>query len=115
MVNKFKAELTKISAQLNRFLARTGNKQWPANVLDMLETKYHLLPKDLLRLWYIRHRIITSKFNAYSIFIYDWVKAYDLNVSIKEYNDLYKYPDLLLYKGYIFSSGEVSIEEIRKN
>ena len=115
MVNKFKTELTKISAQLNRFLARTGDKQWPANVLDILETKYHLLPRDLLRLWYVRRRLISNKSKTDSIFIYDQARASNQNLSIREYNDLYKYPELLLYKGYIFSSGEVSIEEIRKN
>ncbi len=115
MVNKFKTELTKISAQLNRFLARTGDKQWPANVLNILETKYHLLPKDLLRLWYVRRRLISKKSKTDSIFIYDQARASNQHLSIREYNDLYKYPDLLLYKGYIFNSGEVSIEEIRKN
>lgn len=115
MVNKFKTELTKISAQLNRFLVRTGDKHWPTNVLNILETKYHLLPKDLLRLWYVRRRLISNKSKTDSIFIYDQARASNQNLSIREYNDLYKYPDLLLYKGYIFNNGEVSIEEIRKN
>ena len=115
MVKKFTTGLTKVSAQLHRFMGRRDNKQWPANVLDILERKYHLLPRDLLRLWYIQHKIMSKKVNTYSIFIYDWKKAYDLNLSIKEYNDLSKHPDLLLYKGHIFSNGEVNIEQIRAN
>jgi len=115
MVKKFTTGLTKVSAQLYRLVGRRDDKQWPVNVLDILERKYHLLPGDLLRLWYIRRKIISKKVNTYSIFIYDWKKAYDLNLSIKKYNDLYKHPDLLLYKGYIFGNGEVNIEPIRVN
>jgi len=115
MVNKFKTGLTKVSTQLHRFMGRHSDKHWPTNVLDILETKYHLLPKDLLRLWYVRCRLISNKSKTDSIFIYDQARATNQNLSIREYNDLYKYPDLLLYKGSIFSSGEVSIEEIRKN
>lgn len=115
MVNKIKKELTRVSARLSRILTGTSNNHWPANVLEILETKYHLLPRDLLRLWYIRHRTFPGRFNMDSIFIYDWAKAYDLNISVRECNDLYKYPDLMRYKGYIRSNGEVSIEKIRNN
>jgi len=115
MVNKLKKELNRVSARLSRLLMRNGGNHWPANVLEILETKYHLLPKDLLRLWYVRRRMFPSKSKMDFIFIYDWAKAYDLNVSIRRSNDLYKYPDLMLYKGYIYSNGEVSIEKISNN
>ena len=115
MVNKIKKELNRVSAQLSRLLIRNGDHHWPANVLEILETKYNLLPKDLLRLWFIRRRMFSSKLHTDSIFIYDWAKAYDQNISIRRFNDLYKYPELLRYKGYIASTGEVKIEEIRKN
>ncbi len=115
MVNKFKMGLTNISARLSRLLIKNGNHHWPANVLETLETKYHLLPKDLLRLWYIRRKVFSNKVKTDSIFIYDWAKAYDSNISVKRYNDLNKYPDLLRYKGRISHNGEVRIEEIRNN
>ena len=115
MVNKFKTELTRVSAQLYRLVLRNGDKHWPANVLNILETKYHLRPKELLRLWYIRRRILSNEVRQDSIFIYDWAKAHDQKISIRRFNDLYKYPELLLYKGHIASDGEVKIEEISKN
>ncbi len=115
MVNKIKKELTRVSARLSRLLMRASDHHWPANVLETLETKYNLLPRDLLRLWYIRRRMLSNKARTDSIFIYDWAKARDQNVSIRRFNDLSKYPDLLRYKGYIASNGEVKIEEIRTN
>ena len=115
MVNKIKKELTRVSTRLSRLLTRAGNHHWPANVLEILETKYNLLPRDLLRLWYIRRRMLSDKARTDSIFIYDWAKAYDQNISIRRFNDIYKYPELLRYKGSIASNGEVKIEEIRKN
>ncbi len=115
MVNKFKTGLAKVSAKLSRILIKNGDYHWPANVLETLETKYHLLPKDLLRLWYIRRRVFSNKVETDSIFIYDWAKAYDSNISVKRYNDLNKYPALLRYKGRISRNGEVRIEEIRNN
>ena len=115
MVNKFKTELTRVSAQLYRLVLRNGDKHWPANVLNILETKYNLRPKELLRLWYMRRRILSNKTRQDSIFIYDWAKARDEKISIRRFSDLYKYPELLLYKGHIATNGEVKIEAISKN
>ena len=114
MVNKLKTGLTKVSTKLSRMLIN-GDPHWPANVLETLETKYHLLPWDLARLWYIRRKMLSNKVKTDSIFIYDWAKAYDDNISIKRYNDLNKHPDLLRYKGRILHDGKVRIEEIRNN
>jgi hypothetical protein len=114
MVNKFKAGLSKVS-RLSRIIIKNGNHRWPANVLETLETKYHLLPRDLLRLWYVRRKILSDKVGTDSIFIYDWAKACDSNISVKRYNDLNKHPDLLRYRGRIFNDGKVRIEEIRNN
>jgi hypothetical protein len=115
MVNKIKKELTRVSTRLSRLLVKNGKHHWPANVLETLETKYNLLPRDLLRLWYIRHRMLSNKARTESIIIYDWEKAYDQNISIRRFKDINKYPELLRYKGFIASNGEVKIEEIRKN
>ena len=115
MDKTFKTGLTKVSTRLSRILIKTGDYHWPANVLEALETKYQLLPKDLLRLWYIRCKMLSNKVKTDSIFIYDWIKAYDANISIKRYDDLNKHPDLLRYKGRILHDGKVRIEEIRNN
>ncbi len=115
MVNKFKMELTRFSAQLNRLVLRNGDKYWPENVLNILETRYHLRPKELLRLWYVRRRMLSNKTRQDSIFIFDRAKARDQKISIRRFDDLHKYPELMLYKGYIASNGDVKIEEINKN
>ena len=115
MVNKIKKELTRVSTRLSRLLIRNGGHHWPANVLETLERKYNLLPRDLLSLWYIRRKMLSSKARTDSIFIYDWAKAYDQNISIRRFKDINKYPELLRYKGFIASNGDVKIEEIRKN
>ena len=115
MVKTFKTGLIKVSSRLHRFLGSDNDRHWPARVLETLEAKYHLLPRDLLRLWYVRRRTVSDKLKTESIFIYDWASAYKRNLSIREYNDLHKHPDLLLYKGHILSNGEVRIERIRNN
>jgi len=115
MVNKLKTELNRVSAQLYRIVLRNGDRHWPANVFNILETKYHLRPKELLRLWYVRRRMLSKKMRQDSIFIYDRVKASDQKISIRRFSDLHKYPELLLYKGHITSNGDVKIEAISKN
>lgn len=115
MVNKIKKELTRVSSRLSRLLIRNGDHHWPANVLEILETKYNLLPSDLLHLWFIRRRMLSNKTRTDSIFIYDWAKAYDQHISIRKFKDINKYPELLRYKGQIASNGEVRIERIRNN
>jgi len=59
--------------------------------------------------------MLSNQVRQDSIFIYDRAKAHDQKISIRRFGDLYKYPELLLYKGYIASNGEVKIEEISKN
>ena len=49
----------------------SGNIHWPSNVLDALETKYHLLPEEMLRLWYVRERFADGKYGKESLLIYD--------------------------------------------
>ena len=115
MVNKLKTELNRVSAQLSRLVLRNGDKHWPANVLNILETKYHLRPKELVRLWYVRHRVLSNKRRQDSLLIYDRAKAHDQKISIRRASDFYKYPELLRYKGHIGSNGDVKIEEISKN
>lgn len=115
MVQKYKILLDKMYTRLHVILGENGDKHWPAKVLDVLETKYHLLPKDLLRLRYVLRRRSFGRSNIYSIFIYDSASAYERKISIRNYHDLYEYPDLLLYKGDILNDGAVHLAKVRNS
>ncbi len=112
MWNKTKLMLSKVSGLLktNNLL---NNKRWPAYVLSTLEEKYHLTPKEMLRIWYIRRRISNGKYPIDSLFIYDWVKAREKKISVISIGDLYNNSDLLLFKGKIFGDGSIHLERIR--
>jgi hypothetical protein len=88
-------------------------KHWPTRVLDILETKYHLLPKDLLRLGYIRRRLSAGKFSMDYIYIYDRTTSWEKNLSISSYQDISKNNRLLLFKGNIYPDGSVRLEKVR--
>ena len=111
MDNIYKTLLTKAFTPLKRYMGENGDKHWPAKVLDTLETKHHLFPKDLLRLWYIKRRISAGKLNMDCIYIYDWVTSKEQNIPISNYRDLSKNYKLILFKGNIFQDGSVYLEE----
>ena len=93
---------------------RTGDqKSWPARVLDILETRYHLLPRDLLRLGCIRRRLSAGKFTMEYIYIYDRTVSQERNVPIRGYHDLSRNDQLLLFKGNITPDGTVYLERVR--
>lgn len=112
MRNKSKILLRKVSSLL-RINNIFEDGHWPAYVLNILETKYHLTPKEMLRLWYIRRRISNGKHPVDSLFIYDWVKASEKRISVRSRTDLYDNSDLLLFKGNIFGDGSVHLERVR--
>jgi len=113
MVKTYKTLLTQAFTPLKRYIGENGNKHWPAKVLDILETKYHLLPKDLLRLWYVQRRISTGKLNMDCIYIYDWMTSQEKNTPISNYHDLSKNHKLILFTGNIFQDGSVYLKKIR--
>ena len=113
MAKIYKTLLTKALTPLKRYMGENGHKHWPAKVLDILETKYHLLPKDLLRLWYVQRKIFAGKLNMDYIYIYDLVTSQELNIPINNYHDLSKNYKLILFKGNIFQDGSVYLEKVR--
>lgn len=90
----------------------SGNSHWPSRVLDTLETKYHLRPEEMLRLWYIRERVSGGKYGKESLLIYDRMQALEQQVSIKNSSDLYTNTDLLLFTGNLFWDGSVRLEKV---
>jgi len=113
MDNIYKTLLTKAFTPLKRYMGENGDKHWPAKVLDILETKYHLLPKDLLRMWYVKCTIPAGKLNMDYIYIYDCVMSQGQNIPINNYHDLSKNYKLILFKGNIFLDGSVYLEKVR--
>ena len=112
MRNKTKILFRKVSGLLkinNMF----NDYHWPAYVLSTLEEKYHLTPKEMLRLYYIRRRISSGKYPVDSLFIYDWVRASEKKIAVRSIGDLYSNSDLLLFKGNIFGDGSVRLERVR--
>ena len=89
-----------------------GNGYWPSRVLDALETRYHLRPDEMLRLWYIRERVAGGKYGKESLLIYDRAQADEKKVSIRNSSDLYTNSDLLLFTGNLFWDGSVILEKV---
>ena len=108
----YKTLLIKAFTPFKRHPGENGEKQWPARVLDALETKYHLLPKDMLRLWYLQRSISAGNLNTDYIYIYDRVMSQEQKIAISAYRDLSQNYRLLLFKGNVFPDGSVHLEKL---
>jgi hypothetical protein len=89
----------------------SGNQHWPAGVLNRLEVEYHLKPEDMLRLGHFRRRYSRRNKN-YFLYIYDKFAASDRNLSVKDVNDIYHFPDLILFKGSVTVDGVVHLDKV---
>jgi len=112
MSGGLKSFLKKTDPWYQRLMSRNGHVQWPAYVLSTLEEKYHLTPKEMLRLRYIRQRISNGKYPIDSLFIYDWISASEKNISVRSSEDIYGNLDLLLFKGNILWDGSVNLKRM---
>ena len=90
----------------------SGNGHWPSHVLDALETRYHLRPDEMRRLWYVREKVTYGKYGKESLLIYDRAQALEKKVSIRNSSDLYTNSDLLLFTGNLFWDGSVILEKV---
>jgi hypothetical protein len=90
-----------------------ADRTWPARVLDILESRYHLLPRDLLRLGCVRRRLSAGKFTMEYFYIYDRTVSRESNVPVRSYRDLSGNDRLLLFKGFIHPDGSVNLEKVR--
>lgn len=106
-----KTLLIKAFTPFKRRTDENGAKHWPAKVLDTLETKYHLLPKDLLRLWYLRRSLSDGRVSMDYIYIYDRMMSQEQDIPVRAYHDLVRNHRLLLFKGTIFPDGSVHLEK----
>ncbi|UCG10410.1 MAG: hypothetical protein JSW30_00690 [Dehalococcoidia bacterium] len=108
----YKTLLIKAFTPFKRHLGENDGKHWPARVLDTLETKYHLLPKDMRRLWYLQRRISAGNSKTDYIYIYDRMRSQEQNTPISAYRDLSQNHRLLLFKGNVFPNGSVHLERL---
>jgi len=82
----------------------------PGSVLDYLEKRYQLLPKDMLTLKAV-HRVVAGKsLRKDYIRIYDQKTVDSRGIKIGTYNDLDKHSDLILYDGYIMDKYIVHLD-----
>lgn len=89
----------------------SGNHYWPTGVLNKLEVEYHLKPEDMLRLGYFRRKFGRHNKN-YFLYIYDKFAASDRKLSIKDINDIYRSPDLILFKGSVTVDGIIHLDQV---
>ena len=88
---------------------KNGNGKLSRRLLDYLESKYQLLPWDMLSLRVVKSKGWLGNRPACFIRIYDRETAARNGIYIKAYYDLDKQPDLILYKGYILENDFVYI------
>jgi hypothetical protein len=110
MVNTLKG-ITKRVSRVFGSIGLNGGQHWPMGVLNQLEINYHLTPDDMLRLGFFRRKMGRRNRN-YSLYIYDKFTAFDRRLSVKDIEDIYQVPDLLLYKGSITVDGAVHLSRV---
>lgn len=106
----YRTLLIKAFTPFKRHLGENAEKHWPARVLDTLETKYRLLPKDMRRLGYLQRSISAGNLNTDYIYIYDRMLSQEQNTPISAYRDLSQNYRLLLFKGNVFPDGSIHLE-----
>ena len=92
--------------------APSQDRHWPSHVLDIMGSKYHLRPDEMLHLWYIKETFANGKNYNSSLLIYDRVKAYEKTVVIRNTTDLY---DLLVFRCKLLVDGIVKLQKISNN
>ena len=110
MVKSLK-DAVKRTREVLRVMDFFGNQSWPAGVLNHLEVEYHLKPEDMLRLGYFRRNLDRHNKN-YILYIYDKFVASDRKLSMRDVNDLYHSPDLLLFKGSVTVDGTIHLDKV---
>lgn len=100
---------------VSRKNGKSGNRKLSGKLLDYLESKYQLLPRDMLSLRAVSYKGLLGNRTACFIRIYDQETSARNGIYIKTYNDLDKRPNLILYSGYIRESDFVYITKCDTN
>ena len=88
---------------------KNGSGRLSGKLLDYLEHKYQLLPKDMLSLRVVKSKGSLGNQTVYYIRVYDQDESARNGINIKTYNDLDRRPNLILYDGYILENNCVYI------
>ena len=83
--------------------------QWPRNVLPYLEERFHLLPKEMAKLQCVGCRGSVGRLPVVLIRIWDRAEAYQRGITVKRYQDLDGYPELMRFEGHVFRDGLVHL------
>jgi hypothetical protein len=109
MLGIIKESLHKNTRLVSGKKGKNGNGKLSRKLLDYLESKYQLVPRDMLSLRTVYSKGTLGNLTAYFIRVYDQEAASTNGVDIKTYNDLDKRPSLILYSGYILENDFVFI------
>jgi len=115
MLGIMKVSLHKNTRPVSRMNGKNGNGKLSAKLLDYLESKYQLLPQDMLSLRVVKSKGSLVNQTAYYIRVYDQDKSARNGAYIKTYNDLDRRPNLILYNGYILENDFVYITKCDTN
>ena len=111
MLNLFEGLMNRPASSVKRTRNGNNHNKLPPRMLDYLERKFLLLPKDMLPLRHVECKCFLGTIPARSIRIYDQRAVENNGVEIKTYDDLDKHSELMLYKGYILNNDIIYLTE----
>lgn len=94
-----------------RAVERKGHVPWPENVLACLEKEFCLLPKDMATLRCVSYQGPLGRLPAIPVRVYDQARAYGQGIIVRDYHDLDKRPEFVLFEGYILKDGTVHLRK----
>lgn len=109
MLGIMKESLHKNTRLVFRKKGKNLNGKLSGKLLEYLESKYQLLPRDMLSLRTVYSKGSLGNLRAYFIRVYDQETASRNGIYIRTYNDLDRRPSLILYSGYILENDFVFI------
>ena len=115
MLGISKVSLRKNTRPVSRVNVKNGNRKLSAKLLDYLESKYQLLPEDMLSLRVVSSKGSLGNLPACFIRVYDQAMSASNGIHIGTYNDLDQRPNLILYSGYILENDFVYITKYGTN
>jgi hypothetical protein len=111
VLSLFEGLMNRPASPVKKMRNGNNNKKLPCKMLDYLERKFLLLPKDMLPLRYVECKRFLGTLPARSIRIYDQKAVENNGVEIKTFDDLDKHSELMLYKGYVLNNDIIYLTE----
>jgi len=115
MLGIIKVSLHKNTRPISGKNEKKSKGRLPVKLLEYLESKYLLCPREMLRLRVVQSRGFLGNRAACFIRIYDQEASVRNGIFIRTYEDLDTRPDLILYNGYILEDNFVYITKCDTN